>query len=74
MFRVVAWIERIQTETLFKVDVPTLDRARAYILEDFESRKRDKEFLEHGGYAIEEQIWKTVEHPAIYREPTVRFN
>ena len=73
MFKAKAWIERVQTETLFSETFVEREDAETFIKEDFLTRSSDKEFLQYGGYDIYEQTWIRIVRPEIVREPSLRF-
>jgi hypothetical protein len=73
MIRVTVWIERVQTDFLSTATFGTLDQAKQWIREDFRGRSKDPEFMNYGGYQVEEQVWKQLAAPQIIRTPTLEF-
>lgn len=73
MYKVEAWIERVQTEYLFSREFSNLEDAQRYLKKDFLERSKDAEFMQHGGYDIYEMDWKRMPRPKWVVTPSLEF-
>jgi hypothetical protein len=73
MFKAECFIERIQTEWVFAEEFDTLEEAQEYCAKDFETRCRDSQFVNHGGYYIYVREWRRFSRPEMVVKPTLNF-